>query len=161
MVVSVITRLCLATVFLHLAITVGHSQAVVPLSEIKTTVLDESGAVIRDCEILFKSDSSTIVSHTGGDGSVTLKLPTGKYAVTITGRGFVKSTVHDVQIGTSMHEEIRVVLKVDQTPSDGPLFDGPPTATSDLPSEIAPEPHAVRSAHRSWRCLYLWKCSTS
>jgi len=157
--------------FLHLNIAVGHSQVVSPLSEMTTTVFDESGAVIPDCEIVFKSDSATVVSHTGMDGSVTLRLPSGRYAVTTTRAGFAKSTLADVQIGTSMQDEIRIVLKADFTPivdgPDGPIFDGVPTATSDLPRAISPTTYPVRSARpltkksRSWQCLYLWKCSTT
>ena len=112
-VVSITTRLCMAAVaiasFLHLNIAVGHSQVVSPLSEMATTVFDESGAVIPDCEIVFKSDSATVVSHTGMDGSVTLRLPSGRYAVTTTRAGFAKSTIADVQIGSSMQDEIRIV----------------------------------------------------
>jgi Carboxypeptidase regulatory-like domain len=165
------TRLCVAAVaiasFLHLTIAVGHSQVVAPLSEIKTTVFDESGAVIPDSMIVFRSDSTTVDSHTGMDGSVTLRLPRGRYALTTTKAGFVKSMKTDVQIGAPMQDEIRIVLKVDHTPTDGPIFDGVPTTISDLPSVISPEPYPVRSAqpstkkYRSWQCLYLWKCSTS
>jgi hypothetical protein len=172
-VVSITARLCVAAVaiasFLHLAIAV-HSQVVSPLSEMKTTVFDESGAVIPDCELVFKSDSSTVVSHSGTDGSVTLRLPSGRYAVTTTRAGFAKSTIADVQIGSSMQDEIRIVLKADFTPivdgPDGPIFDGVPTA-SDLPRAISPNTYPVRSARpltkksRSWQCLYLWKCSTT
>jgi hypothetical protein len=169
--VSVTTRLWVAAVtitsFVHLAIAGGHSQVVAPLLEIKTTVFDESGAVIPNCEIVFSGDSSAVVSHTGMDGSLKLRLPSGSYAVTTTRAGFVKSRIADVRIGTSMQDEIRIVLKVDHTPTDGPVFDGVPTATSDLPSVVKPETYPVRSArpstrkYRSRQCLCLWKCSTS
>lgn len=149
MVVSITTRLCVAAVaiasFLQLAIAV-HSQVVSPLSEMKTTVFDESGSVIPDCEVVFKGDSSTVVSHTGMDGSVTLRLPSGRYAVTTTKAGFAKRTIADVQIGSSMQDEIRIVLKVAQTTMDGPIVDGVPTASSDLPIAISPETYPVRPA---------------
>jgi len=169
-VVSITTRLFVASIaiasFLPLEIAV-YSQDVSPLSEMKITVFDESGSVIPGCEIVFKSDSSTVVSRTGMDGSVISRLPSGRYDVTTKGVGFAKSTIADVQIGSSMQGEIRIVLKVAETTMDGPLFDGVPTATSDLPSAISPETYPERSARpltkksRSWRCLYLWRCSTT
>lgn len=170
MVHRITTRLTVAAVavgtLLSLMVAVGHAQAVPPISEIKAIVFDDTGAVIPDCEIVFKSDSETIVSHTGMDGSVTVRLRSGRYAVTTRKAGFVKSEILDVQIATPMSDTLRVVLKVDQTPTDGPIVDGVPTATSDLPSVIGPEPSRVPSAQpatrksRSWQCLYLWKCST-
>ena len=171
MVGSITTRLCVAAIaiasFLQLEIAV-YSQDASPLSEMKITVFDETGAVIPDCEIVFKSDSSTVVFRTGMDGvSHISRLPSGRYVVTTKGFGFAKSTIADVQIGRSMREEIRIVLKVAETTMDGPLFGGVPTATSDLPSAISPETYPERSARpltkksRSWQCLYLWKCSTS
>jgi hypothetical protein len=152
------------SVFLSLVIVLGHAQ-VAPLLEVKAIVVDETGAVIPGCEIVFKSDSETIAAHTSTDGSLTLKLPSGKYAVTVTRAGFVKSKTF--QIVTPMQDALRVVLKVDQTSSEGPLVDAVPTATSDLPSIITSGPSRVPSVppvtrkSRSWHCLYLWRCSTS
>jgi hypothetical protein len=152
--------------FLTLVVAVGHAQVVPHLSDIKAIVFDETGAVIPDCEIVFRSDSEATVSHTGIDGSVTVRLRSGRYAVTSSKAGFVKSKLPDVQIGTPMPDPIRIVLKVDHTPTDGPIFDGVPTYTSDLPSVIGPEANRAPSTQpatgksRSWRCLYLWKCST-
>jgi hypothetical protein len=154
--------------FLSLIIAVGHAQAVPPLSQTKAVVFDETGAVIPDCEIVFKSDLETIVSHTGMDGSVTVGLHSGRYAVTTSRAGFVKSNILDVQIAAPKPDTLRIVLKVDHTPTDGPIFNGVSTTTSQLPSviESEPVPSLVPSARpatgksRSWRCLYLWKCST-
>jgi hypothetical protein len=166
-IVRITTRLTVAAVgistFLGLMIAVGLAQVLPPLSEVKATVFDETGAVIPGCEIVFRSDSETIVSHTGTDGSVTVGLPNGRYALTTNKAGFVKS---DVQIVTPMPDTLRIVLKVDHTPTDGPIVDGVLTTTSDLPSVIGPEPSRVPSVRparrsRSWRCLYLWRCSTS
>ena len=152
--------------FISLVIAVGLGQVVAPSSEVKAVVFDETGAVIPDCEIVFGSDSGRIVSHTGMDGSVTLRLPSGRYAVTTSRAGFVKSEMLDVQIVGPMPDTLRLVLKVDHTPTDGPIVDAVPTVPSDLPSKIQPESSRVPSAQpgakkrRSWQCLYLWKCST-
>jgi hypothetical protein len=154
--------------FLSLIVTCGHAQVVAPLSEVKAIVFDESGAVILDCEVVFRGDSETIASHTGMDGSVTVTLRSGRYALTTTRAGFVKSKMLDVQIVTPMSDALRIVLKVDHSPSDGPIVDGvPTTTTSDVPSLIEPEPNRVPSPqpatrkNRSWQCLYLWRCSPS
>ena len=80
MIVRITTRLTVAAVgistFLGLMIAVGLAQVLPPLSEVKATVFDETGAVIPGCEIVFRSDSETIVSHTGTDGSVTFPQAT-------------------------------------------------------------------------------------
>jgi len=154
--------------FLSFTIAVGYTQVVLPLSEVKGTVFDETGAVIPNCEIVFRSDSESIGSHTGMDGSVTVRLRSGRYAVTTSHVGFVKSEILDVQIVTPMPDTLRIVLKVDHTPTDGgivPMVELLP-ASSELPSALGPEPSIAPTARpgrksRSWRCLYLWKCSTS
>jgi len=45
------------SMFVGLMIAVGQAQVVAPVSEVKTIVFDESGAVIPGCEIAFRSDS--------------------------------------------------------------------------------------------------------
>jgi hypothetical protein len=150
---------------------VGQPQ--VTSSEVKIIIFDESGAVIPGCEIVVKSDSETIASHTGMDGSVALKMRNGRYALETSKAGFVRT---DIQFFAPMPDKLRIVLKVDHTPTDGPIFDEVPTTTSDVPSVIeGPElralpfssgglvpissaPPAVTKI-RSWQCLYLWKCS--
>jgi hypothetical protein len=152
--------------FLSLVTSVGHGQAFPLVSHVTAIVFDESGAVIPDSELVFRSDSKEIVSHTGADGSVTVSLQNGRYSVAITKLGFVKTEVRDFQVPIS--EALRVVMKVAPTPINGPtIFDvGPTTSTSDLRNAIAPETSRVPTAHpvkrnRSWHCLYLWKCSAS
>jgi len=152
---------------------IAVGQAQVTWSEVKTVIFDQSGAVIPGCEIVFKSDSETIVSHRGMDGSVAVRLRNGRYALEASKTGFVKT---DIRFFAPMPDPLRIVLKVDQTPTDGPILDGVPTTTSDVPRVIeGPEIHplpvrgggfvpvrfappAVRKS-RSWQCLYLWKCS--
>jgi hypothetical protein len=150
-VVSVTTRFTTVAVAIGsflILIAVGHGQVVRrPLSEFKAIVFDETGAVIPDCEVVLRSDSESMVSHTGMDGSVTVRLPGGRYAVTTTKVGFVTSKIPDVQIDGSMSDTLRFVLKVDSTRTDGGEFYGVPTATSELPSVIRPEPSRAPSAN--------------
>lgn len=123
---------------LNLQISVGHAQAFPVVSNVTATVFDETGAVIPDGELVFRSDSDAIVSHTGTNGSVTVSLQYGRYTVTITKLGFVKTVIRDVQVPTP--EAIRVVLKVAPSPINGPIIDvGPTTTASDLPNVIGPE----------------------
>ena len=56
--------------FLGLVTSVGHGQAFPAVSNVTAIVVDESGAVIPDSELVFRSDAKEIVSHTGADGSV-------------------------------------------------------------------------------------------
>ena len=165
---------------LSLLVTVSCAQAVAPLSEIRVTVVDQTGAVLPDSEVTFKGDSKTIVSHTGNVGSVTIGLPSGHYAVSISHYGFLQSEVRDFKVVTPATSELRVVLWVDPNNS---YVCGPcgcdrctgvvvPATTSDPPNAIRPEPsrapvapaltsQRVTKKIRSWHCLYLWKCSAN
>jgi carboxypeptidase family protein len=124
---------------------VGHGQAFPLASHVTAIVFDESGAVIPDSELVFRSDSKEIVSHTGTDGSVTVSLQNGRYSVAITKLGFVKTEVRDVQV--PMSETLRIVMKVAPTPINGPdTVSGLYTITSDLPN-VVPEPTRVPTWH--------------
>jgi hypothetical protein len=152
---------------LTLAAAVGAAQIELPMSEVQTTVFDETGAVIPGCEIKFRSNSQTILSQTGMDGSVTVRLPNGNYVVTTTKLGFRTSRILDFQIVAPMPDALRVVLKVESI-SDGPIVDpeqiGVRTITSDVPNVIPPDScqttHTSDTRRRTWQCFYLWKCSS-
>lgn len=160
--------------FLSLLITAGHAQVVAPLSEAKVTVVDQIGAVLPDSDVVFKSDSKTIVSRTGRTGSLTMRLPSGRYAVTVSHFGFLKNEIVDFQAVAPEPGELKVVLQAGPAPictlPCGPFpVNLVPTATSDLPNVIEPKPEpglapstqSVSRKTRSWHCLYLWKCSNS
>lgn len=151
----------------------SQAQVAAPLSEIKVTVVDQTGAVIAGSEVVFKGDSKTIVSHTDIDGAAAGTLPSGQYAVTVSARGFVKNCVPDFRVVAPVPSELRIVLKGDPAnitcgPCGGADAPETPTITSDLPNVIEDEPGAVpvqpaskTRKSRSLRCLYLWKCSAS
>ena len=159
---------------LSLLIAVSHGQVAPPLSEIKITVVDQSGARIPDSDVVFKGDSKTIVSHTGSDGAGTVALPSGRYAVAASHHGFLKNEVVDFQVVAPEPRELRVVLMFDPHSeicgilcgcSPCPLM---PTITSEVPNVIDEprptpplQPAAKTKNIRSLRCLYLWKCSIS
>lgn len=163
-----VTLAICATVFIFTP--AAYAQDSAPLSKVKVTVLDPSGAVVPDSEVAFKSESTTVVSHTGPVGSVTVMLPSGRYTVTTTHYGFLKSELSDVQVEAGKPRQLSVVMKVGygKLIVDGPV---PPvfTITSNLSSLIppVPEPKALPPVLpapkkiRSLRCLYLWKCLTS
>lgn len=154
---------------LFLLIASANAQLSPPFSEVRVTVLDQSGAAIPDCEVVFKGDSGPMVVHTGGDGSATVRLQSGRYAVTATHFGFMKKKVVGLEVGDPRSAELRIVLMVHSStcnPCSGD-FPGVPTITSDLPDAITLPPVPVVIAPpieprvRSPRCLYLWKCSNS
>jgi hypothetical protein len=159
-------------VSVFLLIAGGQAQVTAPLSEIKVTVVDQMGAVIADSEVVFKGDAKTIVSHSGSDGTVTVTLPSGRYAVAASHLGFLRNNVPDFRVVAPAPGELRVALMVGSAIiTCGPCGEAPETLliTSDLPNVIeddsSPVP-PVRTAtgtrkNRSLRCLYLWKCSTS
>jgi hypothetical protein len=166
-------------VSIFLLIAGSQAQVAAPLSQVKVIVVDQVGAVIADGEVVFKSDSKTIVSRTGKDGSVTVTLPSGRYAVTASHYGFSKNEASDFQIVAAEPNELKVVLNVDDSCRNnscvcmGPTCGADPivvaTITSDLPNVIEDEPGPVKPVQpatktrksRSPHCLYLWKCSTS
>ena len=159
-------------VSIFLLIAGGQAQVAAPLSEIKVTVVDQTGAVIADSEVIVKGDSKAISSHTGSDGTVLVTLPSGQYAVTASHYGFLKNNVPDLQVVAPAPGELKIALMVGSTSVIcGPCAGAPetPLITSDLPNIIEDDPSPVppvRTAagtrkNRSVRCLYLWKCSTS
>src|ERR1700723_265716 len=153
MAVRITTCRALATMtcgaFLILLIAAGQAQAVLPLSEVKITVLDPSGAVIPGSEVAFNTDSKTIVAQTGRNGSVTVTLPTGRYVVTATHLGFLKNEVSNFQVTAPEPNELRVILNVGRAiVCTLPCGDFAElrvlTTTSDLPNfiEYDPDPSA-------------------
>jgi hypothetical protein len=158
-------------VSIFLLIAGSHAQVGAPLAQVRVTVVDQVGVVIADGEVAFKSDSKTIVSRTGNDGSVTVTLPSGQYAAIVSARGFAKNeTMFPVVAAVPI--ELKVVLKVGSSGfTCGPCIGSVeiPTITSDLPDVIEAEPSPVPPVppaaktrkNRSLQCLYLWKCSAS
>ena len=163
-------------------IVVGYAQSALPVSEVKVTVVDQTGALIIDSEVAFQTDSKTIVSHVGNNGWATVTLPGGQYVVTASHLGFLKNTVPDFQVSAPKAAALQFVLQVGRAeictlPCGGlpPLLE---LTTSDLPNFIPPEPIHESSSPpaattqavaqqtaprkiRSWHCLYLWRCSVS
>jgi hypothetical protein len=184
-VVGVTMRLTLAATavgtLLSLLTAAGHAQIVPPVSEVKVTVVDQIGALIDDCEVVFKSDSERIVAHPGQDRWwIRVRLPSGQYAVTASKAGFLKNEVPDFQVVAPEAKELKIVLNVDpDVCRNNACVCGPgcgagavmvvPTTPPEPPrviqAEPAPAPPVQPAARarksRSLRCLYLWKCSTS
>ena len=167
---SVIPAAFAATAFLWTV--AAHAQTAAPLSAVKVTVVDQSGAEVADSDVIFKSNSMTVVLRIGefGIGTITTILPSGRYSVTVRHSGFLKKEINDFEVSAPEPKDIRVVLKVD--PQNLPC--GPcgcdrchdvevPTipATLDSPDVIVSRPSddsAARPAARkirSLRCLYL------
>jgi hypothetical protein len=164
-------------VSVFLLIAGSQAQVVAPLSEIKATVVDQSGARIPGSEVVFKADSKTIVSRMGSDGAATITLPSGEYVVSVSAIGFLKTNLPDFQVIAPAPNGINAVLKIDPdfcknnacicSPCVG--SQETPTITSELPNVIEDQPSPIPSVQpatktrktRSRQCLYLWKCSAS
>jgi Carboxypeptidase regulatory-like domain len=144
------------------------------LFAVKGVVVDESGAVVPNAEVVFKEESGTIVAHAGMDGSVNVNLGAGKYVVRVSALGFATTKLVDFSVPSPTADAFHVILKA------GSIFFGSgsphvvplvvPTVPSELPDVIIkdePTPTALpvvqlaTTKRRSMRCLYLWRCSAS
>ncbi len=140
---------------------------------VKGVVVDPSGAVIPQAEVVFKGESGAIISHTGMDGSVNVNLEAGKYLVTISAYEFATTKLVDFSVPGPTADAFRVSLKLDQidfgtgSPNIVPIV--VPTAPSELPNVIKDAPthtsllvaQPATTKRHSMRCLYLWRCSGS
>jgi len=79
--------------FLPPVISVGHAQASPVKSPVTFRVFDVKGAAIANCVVVIRNDSEVIASHTEADGSLTLSLQSGKYSVTASKAGFVRTNL--------------------------------------------------------------------
>lgn len=154
-------------------IAAGHAQE--HQFAVKGVVVDPTGAVLQQAEVVFKSESGTIIAHTGMDGSVTVNLEAGKYVVTISAFGFATTKLANFSVPGPDAASFRVSLKIDQSQMNyGSDFGQSrrlevPTDSSELSEIIKDEPtrtslpvvQPATTKHRSMRCLYLWRCSAS
>jgi carboxypeptidase family protein len=151
---------------------VGYAQE--DLFAVKGFVVDPSGAVIPQAEVVFKGESDRIAAHTGMDGSVNVNLAAGKYGVTISAVGFATTKLVDFSVPRAAADAFRITLKVDQSPTYHGWGPGPdniavPTVPSELPDTIQDEPtcsslpvaQPATTKRPSMGCLYLWRCSVS
>ena len=129
--------LAAAAIIAFLSLPTAQAQGPPQSSEVSATVVDESGAVIPDCKMVFRSGLGEIVSHTEMDGSVTAEVRNGTYALITSKAGFVTSKL-DITVPIS--NRLRIVLQVDHTPIvDGVGGGEVPTTTSELPDTISAE----------------------
>lgn len=157
--------------FAGIATTAGCAQE--QRFAVKGVVVDQSGAVISQAEVMFKGESGTVISHTGMDGSVDVNLEPGKYLVTISAHAFVTTRLVDFLVPRPTADAFRVSLRIEPDPLErNDQYHeglGVPTVVSDLPNVIKNEPppdssavsRSVPAKRRSTRCLYLWRCSRS
>ena len=170
-------RLSVTVVLLSTAggfvIAAGHAQE--SLFAVKGLVVDPSGAVIAQAEVVFKGESGTIVAHTDANGSANVNLGAGKYVVTVSAFGFATAKLVDFSVPGPTADTFHVSLKIDQrqgdfgsgSPNVVPI--AVPTVPSELPNVIKDEPsptslpvaRPATTKRRSMRCLYLWRCSAS
>jgi hypothetical protein len=120
---------------------VGFGQGVPPTpaqsSEATAIVTDPVGAVIAHAEVTFKG-AVTVTMRTALDGSVHLKLPYGRYDVTVASPGFKTTKIIGLPVETGRVATLNVVLQIapivhDSYPGEEALV---PTTASDLPNVI-------------------------
>jgi hypothetical protein len=153
----------------------GAAYAQEHLFAVEGVVVDPSGAVIQQADVVFKAESESIAAQTGMDGSVNLNLAAGKYVVTITAVGFATAKLVDFIVPSPTADPFRVSLKIDQSQTAYGSDLGHSrisylqTVPSELPNTIQeertrpslPVVQLATPRHRSMRCLYLWRCSPS
>jgi hypothetical protein len=164
-------------VSIFLLIAGSQAQIAASSAEIKVTVTDSTGARIPGSDVVFKSDSKTIVSHFGSELAAIVTLPSGLYSVTVSARGFLKYNVSDFNVVAPLPGELRILLSVDPdfcknnacicspcvgAPDTPTIISELPNVIEDDPSPFSPvQPVTKTRKSRSLRCLYLWKCSTT
>ena len=151
----------------------GYTQE--HLFPVKGVVVDPSGAVIQQAEVVFKGESGTIISHTGMDGSVNVNLEAGKYLVAISAYGFATTKLVDFSVPRPTAPAFQVRLKLDHIDFGSGSDNGHSgilsvaTVPSELLNVIKDDPtrpplpvvQPAATKRRSPRCLYLWNCSAS
>lgn len=150
------TRLTVAIACsMSLSVVSGHAQQIgSPTSEVRATVVDESSALVSDCKVVFRNESETVASRTGRDGSVTVRLPSGKYTLKTSRCGFGEAfdpiTMSDIQIVAPVMTTLRVVVKLRYFGSGSPVVEaeGPVPIPPDLPMVIEPEPSRATDDHK-------------
>jgi hypothetical protein len=150
----------------------GYAQE--HLFAVSGAVIDQTGAVIPQAEVVFKGESGTVVAHTSANGSVDVNLKAGEYVVKVSAFAFATTELVDFSVPRATADAFRVVLMVDPRAnlrSDRYVQDDvvPTIPIPELPNVIDDEPthtslsvaQASTSKHRSMRCFYLWRCSAS
>ena len=140
---------------------------------VKGVVVDASGAVIQQAEVVFKGESDTIVTHTGMDGSVNVNLEAGRYVVTVSAFGFATAKLVDFPVSGPNADAFRVILRLRPGTMQPSMDANPHISSSPVPSELPnilqdeptrtslPVAQPATTKRRSMRCLYLWKCSAT
>jgi len=116
-----------------------HPSAPSPTSEVQGIVTDVNGAVITSAEVVFKVGSDTITTQTTQSGSIHLKLPSGRYVVTIHKTGFKTAEIIGFQVQAPAPAVLNAVLDIaHHTIILDPGNDASqvPTLASDLPNKL-------------------------
>jgi hypothetical protein len=140
---------------------------------VKGVVVDQSGAVVPQAEVLFQKGVHRIIAHTGMDGSVKVYLEVGSYVVTVCAFGFAPyNKLINVALPRPSADAFLVTLKVDQSQLgygsdfgqgwDRSILCDLPNIVQDQPPPVSlPVVQPAATKHRSMRCLFLWRCSAS
>src|SRR5215813_1226352 len=85
------------------------------LFAIKGYVVDRSGAIIPQAEVVFKGESGTILAHVDKNGIVNVNLAAGKYDVTIRAYAFATKKLTGFSVPRPTDDTFQVTLEIDQS----------------------------------------------
>jgi len=112
----------------------GQDHPSAPVCDVKGIITDATGAAIATAIVVFSSSkhsSEVFTAQTGTDGSMHLRLPSGRYSVTVYIRGFKAIKVADFAVEASTPAVLKVVFdpaRVERTIGDGEAI--PDSATA-------------------------------
>ena len=114
----------------------AHGSGEISISEISILVTDQTGAVIPNAELKFKSNSTMVTNTTMRNGRVVLQLPFDRYFVSVASKGFETARIPDFEARGSK-AELKVVLRVG---SSYPYYS---SGSSEVPLEPARLPEQL------------------
>lgn len=95
------------------SIALGQSQPILQVvSEVSCVVTDETGAVIPNAEVVFRSATHEITTHTDSNGATNVKLQSGTYVVTAKMQGFAEKKVPEFLVQAPEPAVLKLALSV-------------------------------------------------
>jgi hypothetical protein len=95
-----------------LAFPQGHNSTRDATSAVSGVVTDSDHNVIPGAEVTFQRDSDTSITHTDRNGSINLRLASGRYVVTINKPRFMLARVNDFRVQAPAPSVLNVVLRI-------------------------------------------------
>src|SRR5262249_19725190 len=123
------------------------AQTQITTGTIQGTILDQSGAVVTEADVVASNlnTQSESIQKTDGEGHfVFLALPPGRYSVTVTKQGFTKVIQKDVDLTVVQALTLKLTLKVSATNETVVVTGTPLIATTQTETSITLDEQAVQ-----------------